>query len=129
MTSHKIVSLDQIASKSRELRTQGKRVVLCHGTFDLMHTGHIRYLQRAKQEGDVLLVTVTADGYVNKGPGRPIFNQQLRAENLAALECVDLVALNFAVSAVDALHMIQPDVYAKGRRFPRRQPQNRTMFP
>ena len=117
MSSRKIISLDQIAEKSEELRSQGRRVVLCHGTFDLMHTGHIRYLQRAKLEGDVLLVTVTADAYVNKGPGRPIFNQQLRAENLAALECVDFVALNHAVSAVDALHMIQPDVYAKGSEY------------
>lgn len=117
MTHHKIVNLEQIAGKSKDLRSQGKRVVLCHGTFDLMHTGHIRYLQRAKLEGDVLLVTVTADEYVNKGPGRPIFNQQLRAENLAALECVDLVAINYAISAVDALHMIQPDIYAKGSEY------------
>ncbi len=89
-------------------------MVLCHGTFDLMHTGHIRYLQRARQEGDVLLVTVTADAYVNKGPGRPVFHEQLRAENLAALACVDFVAINHAVSAVDALNEIRPNIYAKG---------------
>jgi len=92
----------------------GKKVVLCHGTFDLMHTGHIRHLQRARQEGDVLLVTVTGNAYVNKGPGRPVFNEQLRAENLAALACVDLVAINHAVSAVEALHQIQPSLYVKG---------------
>ena len=117
MINNKILSLEIIAEKSRRLRKKGKRVVLCHGTFDLMHTGHIRYLQRAKREGDILLVTVTADEYVNKGPGRPIFNQQLRAENLAALECVDFVAINYAVSAVEALHMIQPNIYAKGSEY------------
>lgn len=117
MTEEKIVTLDEIARRSAALNRVGRRVVLCHGTFDLMHTGHIRYLQRARREGDVLLVTVTADDYVNKGPGRPIFNHQLRAENLAALECVDLVAVNHAVSAVDAIHRIRPDVYAKGSEY------------
>lgn len=114
MSTEKILDLEELAAKSQELRAKGKLVVLCHGTFDLMHTGHIRYLQRAKQEGDVLLVTVTADAYVNKGPGRPVFNESLRAENLAALACVDFVAINYAVSAVDALHKIQPNIYAKG---------------
>lgn len=114
MTTKKIIELGEIAEHSRRLRAHGKRVVLCHGTFDLMHTGHIRYLQRAKQEGDVLLVTVTGDAYVNKGPGRPVFNEHLRAENLAALACVDFVAVNHAVTAVEALHEIQPNIYAKG---------------
>lgn len=117
MSNRKILSLDQIAGQSKAFREQGKRVVMCHGTFDLMHTGHIRYLQRAKKEGDVLFVTVTADAYVNKGPGRPIFNEYLRAENLAALECVDFVAINHAVTAVEALHQIRPNVYAKGSEY------------
>jgi rfaE bifunctional protein nucleotidyltransferase chain/domain len=117
MSSGKRVSLDEIAALSQRLRAQGRRVVLCHGAFDLLHTGHIRYLQRARREGDILLVTLTADAYVNKGPGRPVFNQQLRAENLAALECVDYVAIHHAVAAVDALHKIQPNVYAKGSEY------------
>ena len=117
MSSRKILSLDELAGQSHEFREQGKRVVLCHGSFALMHTGHIRYLQRAKKEGDILFVTVTADAYVNKGPGRPIFNELLRAENLAALECVDFVAINHAVTAVDALHQIKPSVYAKGSEY------------
>lgn len=114
MSTEKILDLHELAVRSRQFRADGKRVVLCHGTFDLMHTGHIRYLQRAKQEGDILLVTVTGDAYVNKGPGRPVFNEQLRAENLAALACVDFVAVNHAVSAVEALHEIRPSIYAKG---------------
>lgn len=117
MTNRKVISLEAIAEHSRKLNEQGKRIVLCHGTFDLMHTGHIRYLQRSKKEGDILLVTVTADEFVNKGPGRPIFNEHLRAENLAALECVDFVAINRAITAVDALHKIKPHVYAKGGEY------------
>jgi len=114
MSTQKILGLGELAERSRQLRAEGKRVVQCHGTFDLMHTGHIRYLQRARQEGDVLLVTLTADAYVNKGPGRPVFSEQLRAENLAALACVDFVAINHAVSAVEALNEIRPSIYAKG---------------
>jgi rfaE bifunctional protein kinase chain/domain/rfaE bifunctional protein nucleotidyltransferase chain/domain len=114
MTTGKIIELGEMAELAQQLRAEGKRVVLCHGTFDLMHTGHIRYLQRAKQEGDVLLVTITGDAYVNKGPGRPVFNEHLRAENLAALAAVDYVAINHAVTAVDALHAIRPSIYAKG---------------
>lgn len=114
MSSGKILTLDELATLSRTLQQQGRRVVLCHGTFDLMHAGHIRHLQRAKQEGDVLVVTVTGDAYVNKGPGRPVFNEQLRAEYIAALACVDYVAINPAVTAIGALSKIQPNIYAKG---------------
>jgi rfaE bifunctional protein kinase chain/domain/rfaE bifunctional protein nucleotidyltransferase chain/domain len=114
MTTRKILSLERMAECSRQSQAHGKHVVLCHGTFDLMHTGHIRYLQRAKQEGDVLMVTVTGDAFVNKGPGRPVFNEHLRAENLAALTCVDFVAVNHAATAVEALRSIRPKTYAKG---------------
>jgi rfaE bifunctional protein kinase chain/domain/rfaE bifunctional protein nucleotidyltransferase chain/domain len=117
MTTQKIISIEEMVKRSRQLRAEGRRVVLCHGTFDLMHAGHIRYLQRAKQEGDILFVTVTADAYVNKGPGRPVFSDQLRAENLAALACVDCVAVNHAISAVEALNAIRPSIYAKGGEY------------
>jgi rfaE bifunctional protein kinase chain/domain/rfaE bifunctional protein nucleotidyltransferase chain/domain len=117
MTTQKILTVQNLAERSRQLREAGKRVVLCHGTFDLMHMGHIRHLQRARQEGDVLLVTVTGDAYVNKGPGRPVFNEHLRAESLAALACVDFVAVNPAVSAVDLLHAARPTIYAKGNDY------------
>ena len=69
-------------------------MVLCHGCFDLMHPGHIKYFQAAKRMGDVLAVTVTPDRYIDKGAGRPVFNENLRAESIAALECVDYVAIN-----------------------------------
>ncbi len=84
-TPGKICSIEQLGIESARLKALGKRVVLCHGTFDLMHTGHIRHLQRARQEGDVLFVSLTADKFVNKGPGRPVFSEDLRAETLAAL--------------------------------------------
>ncbi|PCI42196.1 MAG: cytidyltransferase [Rhodospirillaceae bacterium] len=117
MTNRKIISLEQISEQSRLLKSEGKSIVLCHGTFDLMHTGHIRYLSRAKREGDVLLVTLTADEFVNKGPGRPVFKDELRAENLAALEVVDFVAIVHEDTAVETIHAIQPDLYVKGSEY------------
>ncbi len=114
MVNNKVLSLDELAARAKELKAQGKKVVLCHGAFDLMHAGHIRHMQRAKAEGDVLMVTVTGDAYVNKGPGRPVFNELLRVEYIAALACVDFVAINPDVTAVEAIHKIQPDIYAKG---------------
>ena len=71
-----------------------KRVVLAHGVFDLVHLGHVRHLETAKKEGDILIVTITPDEFVNKGPGRPVFNANLRSEMLAALQCVDWVGIN-----------------------------------
>jgi rfaE bifunctional protein nucleotidyltransferase chain/domain len=117
MSSAKITSLQELGDRARELKRSGKRVVLCHGTFDLMHTGHIRHLQRARREGDFLLVTITGDGFVNKGPGRPVFREDLRAETLAALACVDYVAINYQPTAVNAIQVVQPDVYVKGSEY------------
>jgi rfaE bifunctional protein nucleotidyltransferase chain/domain len=117
MSSAKIVSLIEMEKTTRELREQGKRIVMCHGTFDLLHTGHIRHLQRAKREGDVLLVTLTGDTFVNKGPGRPVFGEDLRAETLAALACVDFVAINYEVTAIEAIRRLRPHVYVKGSEY------------
>lgn len=99
------------------LRAGGKTITLCHGVFDLLHPGHVRHLQAAKREGDVLVVTITADQFVNKGPGRPAFNQGLRAETLAALECVDFVSISEAPTAVEVIGKLRPDVYAKGQDY------------
>ena len=117
MSQEKILSLVDLAKKSAQLRKEGKRVVLCHGTFDLMHTGHIRYLKSAREKGDVLFVTVTADTFVNKGPGRPVFSQELRAENLSSLACVDFVSINNAPTAVNVISEIKPHSYAKGNDY------------
>ena len=114
MTEHKIQPLDGLAGVLTRLRAEGRRVVLCHGTFDLMHTGHIRHLQSARKLGDVLVVTLTADAFVRKGPGRPVFTEDLRAENLAALACVDYVAINHADTAINVISLLKPSLYVKG---------------
>ena len=110
----KIKSVDDLTHILPDLKTEGKTVVQCHGVFDLLHPGHIRHLEAARNEGDVLVVTVTDDEHVGKGPGRPVFSQHLRAESLAALGAVDYVAINPSPTAVDVLLALKPDVYAKG---------------
>jgi len=110
----KITSVDDLAVTLQALRAQGKRVVQCHGVFDLLHPGHIRHFEAARAEGDVLVVTVTPDRFVNKGPGRPVFNQRLRAESIAALQSVDYVAINEWPTAIEAIRRLEPAVYAKG---------------
>lgn len=110
----KHMDLDALAQFAAESRRLGERVILCHGTYDLMHVGHIKHLEAAKKLGDRLFVTLTADKFVNKGPDRPVFTQALRAESIASLECVDGVAVNLAETAVNVIEAIRPDVYVKG---------------
>lgn len=113
----KVHSLPDVSEKLSARKSDGAVIVHCHGVFDLLHIGHIRYLQKAKRLGDVLVVTLTADRFVNKGPHRPVFHQEYRADALAALDCVDYVAINEAPTAVAVLETIQPDIYAKGAEF------------
>jgi rfaE bifunctional protein nucleotidyltransferase chain/domain len=113
----KIFDMDDLAPRIRELKAAGKRVVHCHGCFDFMHPGHIKYFQAAKKMGDVLVVTLTPDRFVDKGPGRPVFGQDLRAESIAALECVDFVSINKWPTAENTLRLLRPDIYVKGQEF------------
>tara|TARA_B100000959_G_scaffold286540_2_gene365681 strand:- start:1352 stop:1864 length:513 start_codon:yes stop_codon:yes gene_type:complete len=113
----KIVELEELVTKIQALKSEGKRIVHCHGCFDLMHPGHIKYFQAARKMGDALVVTVTPDIWVDKGPGRPVFNQDLRVESIAALECVDYVAVNKWPTAEETLKLMRPDIYVKGQEF------------
>jgi len=110
----KILTLDALAKKLDGERAQKKKIVHCHGVFDLLHIGHVRHFTEAKAMGDVLVVTITQDEYVNKGPHRPAFPQNLRAEMLAALDAVDYVAINRWPTAVKTIELLKPDIYAKG---------------
>lgn len=116
-TQRKIVSVDELAAIVHRLKQEGKRVVQSHGAFDLLHLGHVKHLEAARKYGDVLIVTTTADKFVNKGPNRPVFKEFLRAEMLAALAVVDYVAINPEADAVSAIKKIQPNHYAKGQDY------------
>ena len=110
----KVLDLDVLAEKCELLRSEGRKIVHCHGVFDLLHIGHIWHLQEAKKWGDVLVVTITPDEFVNKGPHRPAFSHDLRSQQLAALDVVDYVAVNKWPVATGAILTLRSDYYVKG---------------
>ncbi|HRY85747.1 MAG TPA: PfkB family carbohydrate kinase [Candidatus Omnitrophota bacterium] len=112
--AEKIKSLNTLEKTIAKIKKSGKKVVHCHGVFDLMHPGHIHHFYAARKKGDYLVVTLTKDEYVGKGPGRPVFNQRLRAESVAAVECVDYVAINEWPTAVETIRKLKPNFYVKG---------------
>jgi len=112
----KIKSIPELVGLARKAKAEGNTLVLANGCFDLLHVGHIRYLQGAKRLGDLLLVAINSDASVLalKGQGRPLQPENERAEILAALECVDFVTI-FDTGTVDPLLLeLQPDIHAKG---------------
>jgi rfaE bifunctional protein nucleotidyltransferase chain/domain len=110
----KVISLQDLAGAVAKLKAAGKTVVHCHGVFDLLHIGHIRHFECARKLGDALVVTLTPDEFVNKGPGRPVFTQALRAEAIASLKSVDYVAINEWPNAIETVKLIKPSKYVKG---------------
>lgn len=116
-TSSKIVPVDVLIRRLAPKRAAGRRVVHCHGCFDIVHPGHIRYLEEARRLGDILVVSLTGDATISKGPGRPYIPQELRAENLAALQFVDWVVIDPHPTACELIEQLRPDVYIKGREY------------
>jgi rfaE bifunctional protein nucleotidyltransferase chain/domain len=112
----KIIDLNELAQRARELRAAGKKLVATNGCFDLLHVGHVRYLQAARRLADVLAVGLNGDRSVRelKGSGRPFNNEGDRAEILAALECVDFVTIFPEMRATKFILAAQPAIYAKG---------------
>lgn len=117
MIDAKILTKEAFQEMREQFRMAQRKVVLCHGVYDLLHYGHIEHLQEAKQQGDILVVSVTAKPFVNKGPGRPYFNDRQRMAFLASLEFVDYVLLSESVTVHDIVHCVQPDVYVKGQEY------------
>src|SRR5437870_5952317 len=98
-------------------RPRQKNVIMCHGTFDLVHPGHIRHLMYAKSKADVLVASLTSDSHINKANFRPFVPQALRAMNLAALEVVDYVVVDDNPTPIENLKFLQPDFFAKGYEY------------
>lgn len=112
----KIVDLEELSDRSKKLRAAGKKLVATNGCFDLLHVGHVRYLQTARAFGDFLAVGLNSDRSVRelKGSGRPIITESDRAEVLAALGCVDLVTIFPEMRATRFLAAARPAIYVKG---------------
>ena len=110
----KIFELNQLSKICLDLKRKKKKIALCHGVFDLLHPGHIYHFKQAKERGDILVVSVTSDEYVLKGPGKPFFSEKYRINSLAALEIIDYVVLINEKSAINAIKKIRPNFYVKG---------------
>ncbi len=112
----KIIGMNELAKRAKELRAAGKKLVVTNGCFDLLHVGHVRYLQTARALGDGLAVGLNGDRSVRelKGIGRPINNERDRAEVLAALGCVDLITIFPEIRATQFISASMPAVYVKG---------------
>ena len=112
----KILTADEARALGDEMRENGRNLVFTNGCFDLLHVGHVRYLQTARALGDSLLVAINGDESVRalKGEGRPINRAEDRAELIAAFECVDHVVIFPEVRATQLLEMVRPAIYAKG---------------
>ena len=117
MKNTKIANLNDLSKKIEKLKNKNKTVVHCHGVFDVLHIGHIKHFASAKKLGDFLVITVTPDKYVNKGPNRPVFSLQLRMQFLASLKNVDYVAANTSANAVSAIRVLKPNIYCKGKDY------------
>ena len=118
MSNKKILNL----SKKKDanffnLIRKEKKIVLCHGVFDLLHYGHIQHLKEAKKYGDLLIVSITSDKFVNKGPSRPYFNFKQRSESLLSLNCVDYVVESKGLSSVEIINVVKPQYYCKGKDY------------
>ncbi|SCA63547.1 Uncharacterized protein SCG7109_AR_00170 [Chlamydiales bacterium SCGC AG-110-M15] len=114
MDANKLKSLNELAPILHAFKRRGRKIVLCHGCFDLVHYGHLKHFEAAKSQGDLLVVTVTPDCYIAKGPDRPFFTLEQRCEYLSALSMIDYVAANDSPSSADAIRLLSPDVYIKG---------------
>ena len=113
----KIISKEEYKILKGRIVKEGKKVVLCHGVFDLVHPGHIIHFEEAKKMGDILVVSITAAEYVRKGPGRPYFDNDMRMRFLAAIGCIDYVMLSEGYTVDDIVEVVEPDVYVKGKEY------------
>jgi rfaE bifunctional protein kinase chain/domain/rfaE bifunctional protein nucleotidyltransferase chain/domain len=118
LISHKIRTAREIANSVGQ-RPREKKVIMCHGTFDIVHPGHVRHLLYAKSKGDILVASLTADAHIAKANFRPFVPQELRALNLAALEVVDFVVIDSDPTPIKNISLIQPDYFAKGYEYTR----------
>lgn len=114
----RIVTREEYRKEIKDkLKQEHKTVALCHGVFDLVHPGHIIHFEQAKSMGDVLVVSITSEKFVRKGPGRPYFNDEMRLKFLEAIECIDYVMLSEGYTVDDIVEAVEPDIYVKGEEY------------
>lgn len=115
----KIKSRREIEEIAKNLKKQNKKIVTCNGCFDILHAGHIKFLTEAKQQGDILIVAVNSDSSVkqNKGPERPLNNEQARAKMLANFTYTDYITIFNEKTPIELLEIIKPDIHVNGSEY------------
>ena len=113
----KYQEINILSKKISKFKKKGKKIILCHGVFDLVHIGHIKYLRAAKKLGDILVVSITNDKFVNKGPGSPYFKVKERIEFLTSLDFVDFICTSNNFESIDVINKIKPNYYCKGKDY------------
>jgi len=114
---NKIFTIEELNKELKKIKKDNKKIVLAHGVFDLLHIGHIKYFKKAKTYGDILIVSITSNNFVNKGPGRPYFDEKLRMEFIEQMDCVDYVVLSEFENAINSISKIKPNFYVKGNDY------------
>ena len=114
---NKIFNLKNLSSIIKLKKKQNKKIVLCHGVFDLVHLGHLEHFKNAKAHGDILIVTTTSDKFINKGPNRPYFKNDTRQKLLEGISCIDYISEINSDSAIPAIEALKPDFYCKGNDY------------
>jgi rfaE bifunctional protein nucleotidyltransferase chain/domain len=117
VSNDKIINFQDAIDFFRDIKSTGKSIALCHGVFDLLHPGHLRHLAKARELADIVVVSITADKFVNKGPGRPAFNENLRSESLTNLISVDYVVITPYETAIEIIKSVKPNFYIKGNDY------------
>ena len=115
ITPTKIIKFENLSLIRKE--NLHKKIVLAHGTFDFFHYGHFLHLKKAKTFGDILVVSLTADKFVDKGPGRPFYNQRIRSDYLASLKFVDYIVIANFKTGIEVINKLKPNIYAKGDEY------------
>lgn len=113
-----ILNTSELKKKVTFLKKKNNnKIVLCHGVFDVVHIGHIKHFEKAKKFGDILIVSITADKHVKKGPGKPLFSEKIRAEYLSSLKLIDFIYINHEETAINVLNIVKPNYYIKGQDY------------
>lgn len=115
--SNKFLKTKQLIYKIKKIKKDKKKIVLCHGCFDILHWGHAIHFNEAKKFGDILIVSITKDRYIKKGKNRPVFSHYERAYLLSNLSTIDFVTVNNSASSEDVIRIIKPDIYVKGKDY------------
>ena len=123
---YKIKKINILSSILTDLKKSQKKVIMCHGTFDIVHPGHIRHLLYAKSKADILVVSLTSDEHIEKDMMRPFVPEGMRAFNLAALGIVDYVLIDKNDTPIENIKILQPDFYAKGYEYGSEKPKPKT---